>query len=157
MKLIASSFLLSIVLSATHAMALGTLLVDSKGDAVRVSGIDAQTACPAGTRLPTVRELAVEAQARGAQGILEVGQVDPAHVPAGYQLVHFFNEEGTEDQFYFSPHGYKRLSDEFAQKTSNIWSSSNRRSYSDDFLTLSGSWGMIGGSYHLESVICVSN
>ena len=65
-----------------------------------------KTSCPASTHLPTIRELAIETQSRGAKGILEVTQVNPKKVPRGYDLIQSMNVAGQLDQFYFSYEGY---------------------------------------------------
>jgi hypothetical protein len=67
----------------------------------------AMSACPQDTHLPTIRELANISQANGAKGILEIDQVDPNKVPAGYGRVSGTNPDGRDDRFYFSAEGYK--------------------------------------------------
>jgi uncharacterized protein (TIGR02145 family) len=88
----------------------------------RMSQFYAMLACPHGTHLPTIRELAVLSQASGAKGILEVSQVDPNAVPAGYRKVSAINPNGQKDEFYFNHEGYKRPSGDLANNM--FWSSS---------------------------------
>ena len=61
----------------------------------------AMAECPKGTRLPTIRELARDAQAQGAKGILEVYQVRKNDVPPGYELFVVLNPDKIKDQFYY--------------------------------------------------------
>ena len=69
---------------------------------------EAMKACPANMHLPTIREYANMNQSRGANGILEISQVDPNNVPSGYILITATNPNGIKDNFYYSYKGYQR-------------------------------------------------
>ncbi len=77
---------------------------------------EAQKACSArGMRLPTIRELARLAVARGAKGIKEASEKPPpdriveAHdvKTPGYKLVRTLEADGTADEFYYDRSGYQ--------------------------------------------------
>lgn len=74
-----------------------------------------------GAHLPTARELAKEAQARGAKGILEGNH---AGIPDGYYEIWAINPDGQEDRFYFNNDGYKT---DGALGGKYFWSSSASR------------------------------
>jgi hypothetical protein len=113
-----------LVLGAASAQADDQILRRANGSILfmtqyEASGVDPVTkikvrpdACEAAGkgRLPTIRELAQEAQTLGAKGVLEVNQVDPNNVPAGYYLVSAINPDRQKDEFYFNHDGYQRPS-----------------------------------------------
>ncbi len=84
---------------------------------------EALNACPAGTHLSTIRELAGMSQSMGAKGILETSEVKDGNVPDGYYLVYGKNPDGGYDKFYFNNNGYKRPEGYFGPV--RIWSSSD--------------------------------
>lgn len=100
----------------------GAVLRNADGSIRFMNQLMAMKACPAGTHLPTTRELAEESQARGAKGILELSQVPDFRPPPGYEKISAINPDATKDEFYFSPEGYKRPSGESEQYW--LWSSS---------------------------------
>jgi len=127
------------------------LLAESRDWASQVGPADNQTIgavnyCDAkGSRLPTARELAQIATRMGAKGILEKTVVDAkfkGQAPEGYNLVVAINADGSVDQFYYNPRGYKPPSDLNAQ-SSDWWSSSIRQGYSNFSYTLLGSSGIL--------------
>ena len=91
---------------------------------------DAIAFCETPSRLPTAREFAEHAQALGAEGILELNEVDPNNVPARYRRVFVINPDGQKDEFYFSEYGYRPPQ----RLTSHawFWSSSIRAEFSRD-------------------------
>lgn len=62
----------------------------------------AMKACPSGTHLPTIRELAEEAHANGSKEILELNQVNPQQVPDDYEKISAINSDGTQGEFYYN-------------------------------------------------------
>jgi hypothetical protein len=127
------------------------LLAESRDWASQTGTADNQSVgavnyCDAkGSRLPTARELAQVATRMGAKGILEKAVVDTkykGHAPEGYGLVVAINADGSVDQFYYNPRGYKPPSDLNAQ-SSDWWSSSIQEGYSNFSYTLLGSSGIL--------------
>jgi hypothetical protein len=116
--------------------------------------------CPANMRLPTIRELAFEAQAHGAKGILEVSQVNPNEVPHGYYKISAINSRSRQqkDEFYFSHEGYKRPEGDGGNNW--FWSSSVNPKVTDSAHYISGFSGeIISGvrSYANGLVRCVTS
>jgi len=102
-------------------------------------------ACPAGTHLPTIRELAKKGQALGAKGILEVNQVTPDSVLFdGYYKISAINPNGEKDEFYYSNAGYKRPDGDLGNN--NFWSSSVDSNYSDRAFVFDGFGGTANGT-----------
>ncbi len=117
---------------------------------------EARKACPTGTHLPHIRELAKEAQAHGAKGILEMDQVKPGGIPAGYQYVSRFSQ-GSQDEFYYSAEGYRRPAGDLGDVA--FWSSSTNCPDNSEGYYLDGTSGSIGRMlfvYHVP-VRCVSD
>lgn len=79
---------------------------------------DALAACPAGTHVPSARELAQRAVTLGAKGIIETG---PVSLP-GYRFVAARNMDGSYDAFYFNSEGYQPPVEE--RKLRYVWTSS---------------------------------
>jgi len=98
-------------------------LRNADGSLIFMNYFYALKACPAGTRLPTFRELATEALAYGAK-IIELKDVKPGEEPAfhGYTYVAARGPDGNEDSFYFGTEGYSRPDGVFGH--SWFWSSS---------------------------------
>lgn len=87
---------------------------------------EALSACPSGTHLPSIRELAEEAKDFGAKGILQ-RSVDPNNIPPGYTHFLAVNAEEAKDDFYYSNDGYKdevQLSIGGGPAPTCVWSSS---------------------------------
>ena len=106
-KTLISVFFLAFSVSSGMAQASDKFfLFYPDGKLKYMNQLDAANACPAGSRLPTVRELAIESVASGAKGILEFAQVDPKSIPAGYSLITALNPNGQADKFYFNSEGY---------------------------------------------------
>lgn len=83
------------------------LLKDAHGTPLFLDQETAMKTCAEhGMRLPTIRELALLGQARGAKGILEVSQVRDQDEINGYMLVHPLPVNGKADNFYYNPAGY---------------------------------------------------
>jgi hypothetical protein len=73
-----------------------------------VNQYQADALCKAqGKRLPTLRELAVEANKHGAE-MLELNQVSSGKPPTGFHLVSVRNADGKRDHFYYSTGNYAR-------------------------------------------------
>lgn len=119
----------------------------SNGQVYEMSQYEAQHACPKGTHLPTARDLALEAIALGAKGILEKTSVAKDQVPAGYTLIKALNSDGTTDYFYYNGQGYKRPKGDLGDRW--FWSSSQL----DEFITLAfflyGDNGIIDTGEHV--------
>jgi hypothetical protein len=117
-----------IFVSSTEAYAdkldLDGILRSDDGSIRYIDRDAAMTACPQGTHLPTIRELAELSKANGAKGILELNQLDPKKkLPAGYYGVHgAINPDGKKDSFYYNPSGYVRPSGDLGKNW--FWSSS---------------------------------
>ena len=152
--------LFALLFSAYSPIALGapgkTSLISN--EKVRyLTHYEAAESCPAGTRLPTIRELAEEAEKRGAKGILELNQVDPKAVQKGYRKVSVINMNGKKDEFYFNHHGYKKPKRELDKN--NFWSSSINSEFSDGVYVFNGEYGTIGSvcrgrKYH-DTFLCI--
>lgn len=125
-----------VILVGAQAKADSEVLRDGSGNVLYLSQIEASgistltgkkerpDACEVAGKghLPTLRELAEDAQKKGAKGILEVSQVDPNEVPSGYSKISAYNSDGQIDEFYFNRSGYKRPHGEIGDYT--FWSSS---------------------------------
>lgn len=94
---------------------------EANGSIARMTHSDAMSACPEGTRLPTIRELLMESQRNGAKGILENAQVNSNRIPVGYIKISAINPNGQRDEFYFSRGGYPQRS---RGDVDNYWSQS---------------------------------
>lgn len=91
---------------------------------IRYMNLDeALQSCPRGTHLPTVRELARDAQSRGAKGILETSQVNPNQVSPFVIKVSAVDPNGRLDEFYYDYRGYQRPMGDLGNN--NFWSSSS--------------------------------
>lgn len=129
------SILLACAFTASKSSANGELLKDTYGNILffsqdEASGLSGFTGKKEITdvcqtrgkgHLPTIRELAEEAQSRGAKGILELSQVNPDQVPTGYYKISAINPDGNKDEFYYNPEGYILRSDLYVYR---FWSSS---------------------------------
>lgn len=90
------------------------LLEDSPGKPSFLSQPDAEKACAKrGQRLPTIRELARAAQATGAKGVLELGEVrtddkilEYNDQSPGYRLIRAIDAGAKEDRFYYNAAGF---------------------------------------------------
>tara|TARA_Y100000590_G_scaffold445177_1_gene576939 strand:- start:1067 stop:1573 length:507 start_codon:yes stop_codon:yes gene_type:complete len=87
-----------------------------------------------GMRLPTVRELALYAESRGAQGISETEK--PRHY-----LIKGSDAEGNSDPFYFSYKGYEPPEGELGEYW--FWTSSIPSDYTPVAYLLMGKYGDI--------------
>jgi hypothetical protein len=130
--------LLSLRAEAQVSASLGDFLRDANGQVRRLSQYDAERACrEQGTRLPTVRELAVYSQSLGARviretahpGVLwsdsrvsaEIAQMDRD----GYYPIYVANSSGQRAvDFYFNYSGYQRPAGDLGEMP--CWSSSVR-------------------------------
>lgn len=141
---------ISIVSAGAYADRLDAdgILRKDDGSIIYMDHFDALNACPNGTHLPTVRELALDAQARGAQGVLEAGQ---GSVPSRYDMIASINPDGFKDIFYFNFDDYSRpLGDSYKVW---FWSSSIGSSYTTAAYHIHGGSGDIastwrGGVFH---------
>lgn len=96
---------------------LGDFVRDSNSKVRSMSYDDADAYCKSqGTRLPTVRELAVHAQSLGAQGISETYELNS-------YSIEMKTIDGKRDVFYFDGDGYKHPPN---QSDHAVWSSSFR-------------------------------
>lgn len=129
---------------------------------------EAMKACPRGTHLSTVRELAELGRANGAKRIWEPSYED---VPGGYHEYSVINlyvnrsfsdPEGARDRFYYNPQGYNYPS--YIPDLGNIWlwSSSSHFDYNSPYAHqaygLSGADGEIFAVYRylrVGAVRCV--
>lgn len=157
-QIFVSVWLLFGLFSAAHAA--GQILRNADGSIRYFGPFESRNACPAGTHLPTTRELAQELQARGAKGILELNQANPNMVPDGYYKVSAINPDGRQDEFYFSPIGYLRALDDFGNNL--FWSSSVQISYFgyEHIYRLDGRTGLLGAGigdphYRGDAVLCM--
>lgn len=106
-----------------NAFAKDGILRFVEGDVMYMSHDRAVEACPKDSHLPSIRELAVASQDRGAKGILELNQVTSGDTPpSGYFMVSVINPDRKLDAFYFNPEGYRRPDGEFGNLL--LWSSS---------------------------------
>lgn len=80
--------------------------------------------CPVNTHIPTVRELADDAQSKGAKGNLGNIQfpVSPDQIPPESQMIFTIDRDGHEDSFYFGAKGYKRPDNDLGKY--KFWTSS---------------------------------
>ena len=76
-------------------------------------------ACPKGSHLITVRELAEIAQTRGAAGIVEVEDYDPKM--KNFKMISATTSSGDREVFYYGYAGYQRPSGDLGLM---FWSSS---------------------------------
>lgn len=146
------------ILGAASAQAAGEILRNADGSINKyMNQYEAMKACPAGTHLPTARELAKEAQARGAKGILEVNQVRRAGKPNGYYEISAINPDGQDDVFYFNEDGYKRPDD--ALEGMLFWSSSSVSFSNARAFLFNGDDGGLpyGGRYGEHAVRCATD
>ena len=86
-----------------------------------LSQFAALKACPIGTHLPSLRELANECKMRGAQ-IFEKSQIDFDNIPSGYQYFRAVGIDGFEDFFYLDSSGYQSPGGELGAH--GFWSAS---------------------------------
>lgn len=131
------------------------LLRSEDGRLLHLSQPEAMKACPEGTRLPTIRELAKISQTRGAKGILEANQDD--EIPAGYEKISAINFDGQEDEFYFSREGYKHPEGDLGESWM-FWSSSVHSSFSYLAWYLNGyssQMAYVSGYKDYGAVMCV--
>lgn len=142
--------------SLAHAEKLDNdgVLTKDNGEILSLSQKDALTACPQGTRLPTIHEVAIYNQSRGALGILELNQIKDNKIPPGYLKVEALNPDGSKNTFYYNYIGYKNSAE---RKWRNpFWSSSV-----DDGYGL-GTYGTTGDIFGYDpaglcAVRCVPN
>jgi hypothetical protein len=122
---------------AAHAESLDQhgILRGNDGKVLELTQYEAEKACPVGTRLPTIREFALEANvSRGALGIIEMtaGNQKP---PNGYRLERAAGPRGLRDDFFYSS-----LNCAVADESSNywFWSSSVHAFYSGEAYSFLG-------------------
>ena len=109
-----------------------------------------------GMRLPTARELALDAIARKALPSSAISETKKD----GYYLVKGTDSAGNPDHFYFSPKGYKRPAGDLGNKW--FWSSSVHPDDSLDAYVLNGFNGYIyygdrSDDYYVYAVRCVQS
>lgn len=140
---------------STTVLASGVTLRWPDGSIRNYSFEEAKRACPAGTHLPTVRELAKECQKRGAKGIFEVSEVDPNDPPFFFGKISAINLDGAKDEFYFEEKGYQPgdgLEDSF------YWTSSIDAVRSYEAYILHGDQLYAGPWAHgANAVFCIPN
>ena len=119
--LVVSCFTLSLSAFASKLDKDG-ILRKSDGSLQLMSHDDATDACPDGTHLPNVRELAKIAQELGAKGILETSDIKDGVVPEGYTKICGKSGDRDEDEFYYNYNGYKRPAGDLGKNW--FWSSS---------------------------------
>jgi hypothetical protein len=115
----------------TWALCLGHAMADSidrdgfvrsdNGNVRLLNQYAALRACPTGTHLPSLRELANECKMRGAQ-IFEKSQIDFDNIPSGYQQFRAVGVDGVEDFFYLDSSGYQNPGGELGAH--GFWSAS---------------------------------
>jgi len=155
-KSVLSSFA-ALIFGFGSAHASDLILRNPDGSLLLVDRDESKTACPNGTRLLTVRELAQMIQSNGAKKILEIDKVDPERVPLGYIKVTALNPDGQDDQFYFNPKGYKPGTSILGE--GEFWSSSLHGT-SEDVIHIAsyyvdGETGRLNlGMMSLNAVIC---
>ena len=98
------------------------VLRSDDGSVRKMNLAEARSACPAGTHLPTAREIAFFNQSLGARGILEIRQA-PRGTPSGYIRITAVSFDGRKDEFYYSTSGYREPEND-AFKWNWFWSSS---------------------------------
>lgn len=114
----------AIIFGAVSTYGAGHILRNPDGNIRYFNHGEAMSACPAGSRLPTIRQLGEIGQSLGAQGILELSQVEyRGQEPAGYYEVMSTSPTGRPDQFYYNHFGYKVFVNILPKDT--YWSSSN--------------------------------
>jgi hypothetical protein len=79
-------------------------------------------ACPTGTHLPTMREIAEYCTALGAKGILEIADVNPGAIPKDYLHYQVTNSDNSQEEFYFNEKGYQRPNGDLGKEF--FWTSS---------------------------------
>jgi len=84
------------------------IVLDNEGHLLLASQRDAIRACPVGTHLPSAREFANDAHARGARGTAEMPHTGFDQAPAGYDTIWSSTLQGQRDDFYFNSKGYHR-------------------------------------------------
>ena len=89
------------------------ILIDAQGKVQILTFDEAQTACPSGTHLPSIREVASDSLAGGAK-ILELSEVKPGEIPYGFLIVEVVNADGTADKFYYNEK-------DFIPRTAEVW------------------------------------
>jgi hypothetical protein len=125
--------LLSFTARADARPELTDIVKDADGRIRLMNQYDAESYCRnEGSRLPTARELALESQRLGAQGISETPK-------DGYYLVKDSDGATNPDHFYFSYKGYERPAGELGDHW--FWSSSVSPYYA---YLLNGDHGGIG-------------
>ena len=163
------------ILGAARAKASGEILKDSFGIVrsmthYQASGLAPETGIKerpdvcdvAGEgHLPTIRELAKESIAMGAKGILEMSQVNPDKVPAGYYKVSAINPDGQKDEFYFNDKGFKSPKGDFGNNSfwsSSIASDDSRLAYTLNGYNAQGDYDVISyrNPKNYAPVFCIS-
>jgi len=129
--------IISSISAITQAQAAGSLLRDGNGNILYVSsqyeasGVNPNTlkqekpdVCKAAGKghLPTIRELAEEARAMGALGILEKYEVDYDNL-RGYIRIYGENPDGQHDEFYFNSRGFQSQYSDPEKHVFSFWSS----------------------------------
>jgi hypothetical protein len=84
------------------------VLKDSNGLPTMQGHDEAVSGCKKkGMRLPTIRELAYLAAARGAKGVVPAGEIDVPREEALPKHIVATNSDGESDDFFYSPMGFR--------------------------------------------------
>lgn len=132
----------------------------------RIHHFEAEAACEKkGSRLPTARELAKEAEKYGGK-LLEENEYDAGNIPSGYIKDYFYkvvtngnaNANRKKDNFYYSTQNYKKPSGDLGEYVT--WSSSLFHNYDSSafiFLSFVGGFGddIRAHSYYNYTARCV--
>lgn len=125
-----------------YAHADGNILKNPNGSVRYMTHVEALTACPAGTHLPTARELAQESQKKGSKGIWET---DQGAKPVGFYKIEALNSDGYYDKFSFSHEGY--VSSPSDLESNFFWSSTVDAERPYNAYYLRGDSGMLSTLY----------
>ena len=107
------------------------ILRNDDGTIRRMSQVKALRACPEGTHLPTIREMAAAGHGLGARGLLEPEEAKAANYPEGYAKIDSINANDNEDEFYFNYNGYKTPAGDLGKNW--FWTSSRVVSGHQDY------------------------
>ena len=102
------------------------IIHNSDGSLAQLYLNEAFTACPSGTHLPTPREFATYAVTQGADGIVETPSTSSMQDMTNFKKIRSKTEDGKEDNFLYSWHGYalkEPLQDNVM--SNNFWTNSS--------------------------------
>lgn len=158
MNQLTSALLINLIALSSSAYANAvdenSILRNEQGSLKVMSQRNAFTACPTGTHLPSIRELAVLSESQGAKGLLELNQIVGGAVPAGYALISAAGN--TLDRFYFNPEGYHPIAGDLGNYW--FWSSSIFSQDEDSAYIFNGKNGAVGTlefrDYSYGAVLC---